>query len=120
MAGITTFDPAERFSNDLFAMRNRLAEARQILDSLDRSREHLEAENARLRAEREALQVFTEAEAAELLRVTPLTLSGMRKTHRLPHVSTGKAVLYTARHIRQILDHFEVNKTPAARVKRAA
>lgn len=116
----TFFDAGEQFNSDLFAMRNRLSEARQILDSLERSRERLAAENDRLRAERDALQVFTEAEAAERLRLEPTTLAAHRRNHRLPHLATGKGVRYTAQHIREIIALFEVNRTQKASVKKAA
>lgn len=67
-----------------------------------------------LRAERDDVEIYTEQEAATMLRVGSgtkafETLADLRSRLRLPHVKIGKSVRYTKNHIREICQMLEIN-----------
>lgn len=67
-----------------------------------------------LRAERDDVEIYTEQEAAAMLRVGNgakafETLADLRSRLRLPHVKIGKSVRYTKNHIREICQLLEIN-----------
>lgn len=71
-----------------------------------------EEENDRLRREAEsaALVIYTEEEAAGLLRMSLDTLQRLRKKKRLPHLRSGMLVRYSAPHLKRIVEILEQPK----------
>lgn len=62
---------------------------------------------AQLQAERETLEVFTEKEASKKLRISQATLSRLRIKLHLPHVPIGAQIMYTNKHLVQIVEILE-------------
>lgn len=59
-------------------------------------------EFAALRAEAARLELYTEAEAAKILKVSERALADLRRAHRLPHCSFGKKPRYTREQLKEI------------------
>jgi hypothetical protein len=78
---------------------NTLSGMRQALDEA-------EEENRRLRDEAQMTNVvvYTEPEAAEVLRMSQDTLARLRESEGLPHFRAGALVRYTNRHVAEITE----------------
>jgi hypothetical protein len=74
----------------------------ETLHALDEAEE----ENRRLRGEAQMthLEVFTETEAAKVLRMSAATLARLRESEHLPHFRAGMLVRYTNRHLAEITE----------------
>lgn len=71
----------------------------------------------RLRDEAEDvnLKVYTEPEAAEVLRMSQDTLARLRESEGLPHFRAGMLVRYTNKHLAEITELLAVRRKKAGR-----
>lgn len=114
----TAFDPATQLDNAFAALETAVIEAQATLGRIGFARERLQAEVDEMRRERDALEVFTEAEAAEMLKLGEHCREGRAEEHLgelrrqldLPHCKLGTKVRYTREHLREIVAALEVRK----------
>lgn len=86
-----------------------LNDARSRLDTLLWLRERLGAELKQLSDQAEEIQLFTEREAAERLRITTRQLADLRRAENLPHVRLGRDVRYTKQNLLQIIEMLDTS-----------
>jgi hypothetical protein len=66
-----------------------------------------EARRIRAEAERFSLEIFTEEEAVQKLRMSQDTLQRLRKKKNLPHLRAGMLVRYSSQHLVEIVEILE-------------
>lgn len=114
------FDPIEQLSAALNAYEICEAEMAAIMPRLRFSFERIEAELENVRKYRDQLDVFTEAEAAAVLKLTETSLAAYRRDNDLPHLRFGSMVRYTRQHLDQIVSFFESRNAGKSQLRRAA
>ncbi len=67
-----------------------------------------ELRQAKLQIARETLQVYTEGEAAKLLKVSESMLRRLRGEKDLPHMRMGDRVLYANTHLLEIVERLSI------------
>lgn len=103
------FDPAAAFEQAVIEIDNDIAQYEATAKRLRRFHEAAMAELDRLRAERDLMEMFSEQEAAVLLRLSSRqALADLRYQHSLPHRKIGSKVVYTREDIDAILEYFKV------------
>lgn len=106
------FDPSEQFDSLMSEIERELIETQSKLGRLAWLRERIAAEHAALAAAVDALDVYTEEEAAAKLKTTPRMLADLRAKRRLPFFRVGREVRYTGEHLREITALLEMNGKP--------
>ena len=103
------FDPNELISSALGDLDAAMNQAAATIQRIGRLKDRLAAEIDAVRAEREAMAIFTEAEAADLLKLKPAHLADLRRKHDLPHVNFGNVIRYTKPQLHSICDRLALN-----------
>lgn len=119
------FDPGAQFEALMNEIEAELIDTQSKLARLAWLREKIAAEHAALAAAVDTLDVYTEEEAAALLKTDARMLADMRRRFNLPFFRVGREVRYTGEHLREATALLEVNKKPrkalqASPLKRAA
>ncbi len=95
-------------------------EATAAMERIGRLTDRLMAEVETARAERDALEIYNEAEAAAALRIEPRQLADLRRRLDLPHINFGSKIRYTRDHLTEIVAIFSVSRQQRpARLKAA-
>lgn len=106
------FDPSEQFDSLMTELESELIGAQSKLARLAWLRERIAAEHAALQAAVDALECYTEEEAAAKLKTDSRMLADLRRRHRLPYFRVGREVRYTGEHLREITALLEMNGKP--------
>lgn len=105
----TGFDAFEQIDALLGEMRAAADGVRRDVDRLERLTQRAAAGLAELRRERERLDIYTEDEAAAVLRIDPTMLQKMRlRGGGVPHRMFGTKIRYTRGDIDAILEMLAV------------
>lgn len=107
------------------AIKERLFELEQelsrVCSQLRFELSRAEEEKARLIREAEEvsqkLTIYTEQEAAQVLRMSQDTLARLRKDKSLPHMREGMLIRYSAQHLHRIVEILERPKLQEAKRK---
>jgi len=114
------FDPDIQINKTFDDLAGGISDVRSSLDRLERLKTAMFAEYHRMADEADALEIFTEAEAATALKLeTERQLADLRRRYDLPHFTAGKFVRYTRDHIREITAILEVRRQRPAMRKAA-
>lgn len=97
-----------------------LAAANESIRRIEWLAEKQRNEIQRMKDERDALVVFTEAEAAKQFGIEETQLADMRRRWNLPHVKMGKFPRYTKQHLLEIVSLLEVKRSGKIGLKKAA
>ncbi len=110
------FDPIDQLATTLNEFETGLAEITAILPRMEFMRYRIAEELAAVRAERERLEMFTEAEAAAQLGLKPTHLADMRRARspHFPHIAFGSKIMYSRRQLIEICDMYAVGTKKAA------
>lgn len=109
------FEPAAQIEQTCEEFVTSLGAARSAVDRVLFLKDKLLADFKALRVQADALEVFTEEEAAILLKLDekPATaarhLASLRKQFDLPHFKAGNKPRYTKQHLIEICDILAVN-----------
>lgn len=119
------FDPSRQFGELMTEIEGELNGMTSKLARLIWLREKIAAEHAALEAAVDALDVYTEEEAAALLKTDSRMLADLRKRYNLPFFRVGREVRYTAEQLREATVLLGMNGKPrkalqATPLKRAA
>jgi hypothetical protein len=97
-----------------------LSDATAQIERIGRLKDRLATEAEAMRSERDAIEIYDEAEAAALLRIEPRQLADLRRRLELPHIAFGPKVRYSKQHIGEIVAIFSTRKQErTARLKAA-
>lgn len=119
------FNPSGQFESLLTELESVLVDAEAKISRLAFLREKIAADHAALAAALDTLDVYTEDEAAAVLKTDPRMLADMRRRFNLPFFRIGREVRYTGEHLREATALLEVNAKSrkaiqASPLKRAA
>lgn len=103
------FDPSQQFDSLMTELESVMIDAGAKIARLAFLREKIAAEHAALQAAVDALECYTEEEAAAQLKTTARMLKDLRSRHRLPHFLVGREVRYTGEQLREIVAILELN-----------
>lgn len=106
------FDPFTQAEQRAVELDLWIQEGRALLDRTSWILQKMQDENERLRAERDELEIYTEAEAAALLRVSDWTLGDLRRRHNFEHIANGK-ICYTRKQLLAIVEALKVGSKKA-------
>ena len=120
------FEPDAQMDNAIGELVSALNDAAGAIERLSRLKSVLSIEIEQRRAERDALEIYTEEEAAMLLRLDSTSptrakkhLADLRRRLSLPHVSFGNKPRYTKRHLMEICSILEINSKAKSRLQGA-
>lgn len=114
------FEPESRLTETIRELDKTFREAGAILGRMEWLRLNLVREIEQLRAERDMLEIYTEAEAAALIRIEVKHLADLRRRLDLPHCSFGNKPRYTKGQLVEICSILEIRSKGRAALKRAA
>ena len=104
------FEPERQVEAATVEFDDAIQAAEAAVSRLQRLRNRLASEIENLRSEREQLEIYTEEEAAEILKIErPQLLADLRRRHDLPHFLAGREPRYTKEHLAEICRRLEVN-----------
>lgn len=121
----TQFDPGRQFDELMTEIEGELNGMTSKLARLIWLREKIAAEHAAVQAAVDALDVYTEEEAAAKLKTDARMLRDLRKRYKLPFFRVGREVRYTGEQLREATALLGENEKPrkalqATPLKRAA
>jgi hypothetical protein len=96
------FEPAEQFEQLFVEIGEQMRQLNAAFERLEWLRSKAIAEFRAVRDAADKLEVFTEAEAAAVLKVTERALADLRRQHELPHSLFGIQPRYTRQHLKEI------------------
>ena len=111
------FVPEKQIDSAICELEKVLHEAGSTIERLGRLKTVLVAEVEQLRADRESLKIYTEEEAAALLKLEKKHLAELRRTLNLPHLSFGNKPRYRKEHLIRIFSMLEVGPSSQGRMK---
>lgn len=114
------FEPDAQIDNALLELDKSLQDASGAIVRIERLKMRLAAEVEALRSERGRLEIYTEKDAAILLRITERQLADMRRRHDLPHCSFGNKPRYTKDQLVRICEIFEIRSKERPALRKAA
>lgn len=109
------FDPAAQFDATIAEAETHIVAAVASLERLIWLRGKIADDIAAMRDAADELELYTEDEAAELLKITAWHLGCLRRKHNFAVVNLGNKIRYTKEQIAGVCDFFSINnKKPAA------
>lgn len=118
------FDPVAQCDATIDALGELLREIPELLQRLGWQRDRLRDEITRMRETRDRLDVFTEDEAAQILKLqSKESLAIQRRKHGFDHMRIGHDIYYTQAQIAAMVEFFTVRRTAPQRrseIRRAA
>ncbi|MCW5955251.1 MAG: helix-turn-helix domain-containing protein [Pyrinomonadaceae bacterium] len=103
------FDPGDQFDQLLNEIDATLNETAAKFDRLIWLRKKIAEQFDAARQAAERLELFTEEEAAEILRTEPRMLADLRRKFDLPFCRLGRDVRYTRSQLTEICGLLEIN-----------
>lgn len=105
----TQFNFSAEFEETCRELGKALIEAQNAVSRMLWLKDDAARQYAAMQAAADALEIFTEAEAAELLKIEPAHLATMRRNLDLPHCSFGNKPRYTKAQLIRITEILEIN-----------
>lgn len=104
------FDPHSQMEQVFAELDVKLHELAAIAERMKWLRERVAAEYAAARDRAEAIETFTEEQAAEIFHVKKTHLADLRRQHNLPHCKFGDFVRYTRQQLLEVADRLAINR----------
>lgn len=121
------FEPDTQIDGAIGDLEKVLNEAGSVIKRLGRLKSLLNHEISQLREERDILEIYTEEEAAMLLKLDDTDaarakkhLANLRRSLGLPHVSFGNKTRYTKQQLKEICSILESNANAKVSLRRVA
>lgn len=109
-----------QIDNELAELDRCLQDAGGVIMRIERLKTRLTAEVNHLREQRDAFEIYTESEAASLLKIETKHLGDLRRRHNLPHCSFGNKPRWTKEQLIAVCAVFEINSKGKTSMKRKA
>jgi len=116
------FELDEQIDTTAADLESAINNAKAAVDRLFRLKRRLAGEIATLRGVRDKFEIFTEAEAAAILKLDKgetgeRLLAALRRRFSLPHFVAGREPRYTRQHIQEITEILAANTPQNSRSK---
>lgn len=111
------FDPVTQFEDTIAEIGERMNELRSAFERLEWLRETAAKQFRQMAEAAERVEVFTEAEAAEQLRVSERTIADLRRAELIPFCRFNNQSRYTRQHINEICRILESRPRERARAR---
>ena len=103
------FEPQRQIVVAFDELQKAMTDARAALDRVDWLKNRLISEFETFREAQDLLDIYTEEEAAQMLKIEKNHLADMRRRLDLPHCSFGNRPRYTKTQLREICSMLEIN-----------
>ena len=114
------FEPQQQIVVAFDELQKAMSDARAATDRVDWLKDRLIKEFEAIKGANEVLEIYTEDEAAKMLRVEKTHLADMRRRFDLPHCSFGNKPRYTKTQLLEICETLEMNAGGKITAKRAS
>jgi hypothetical protein len=114
------FEPQRQIVGAFDELQKAMTDARAALDRVNWLKDCLVNEFETFREAQELLDIYTEEEAAQMLKIEKNHLADMRRRLDLPHCSFGNRPRYTKQQLREICEMLEINSKGKLIQRRAA
>lgn len=103
------FEPQRQIVVAFDELQKAMTDARAALDRVNWLKDRLIGEFESFREAQDLLDIYTEEEAAQMLKIEKNHLADMRRRLDLPHCSFGNRPRYTKQQLREICEMLEIN-----------
>jgi hypothetical protein len=114
------FEPQQQIVIAFDELQKAMSDARAAIDRVDWLKDRLIQEFEAIKGAQEVLEIYTEEEAARMLRIEKTHLADMRRRLDLPHCSFGNRPRYTKVQLLEICETLELNSRGKVAARRAA
>jgi hypothetical protein len=114
------FEPQQQIVVAFDELQKAMSDARAAIDRVDWLKNRLIEEFEAIKGAKAVLEIYTEEEAAKMLRIERTHLADMRRRFDLPHCSFGNRPRYTKVHLLEICELLEMNSKGRVTARKAA
>ena len=114
------FEPQQQITVAFDELQKAMSDARAAIDRVDWLKDRLIQEFEAIKDAQDDLEIYTEEEAAKMLRIERNHLADMRRRLDLPHCSFGNRPRYTKVQLLEICKSLAINSKGKLTAKRAA
>ena len=114
------FEPGVLIGTACEELQKAMLEAQAAINRVNWLKDKLLSEFETIKAEQESLEIYTEPDAARLLKIEPKHLADLRRRFDLPHCSFGNKPRYTKEQLLSICSMLEINSKGKATIRRAS
>ncbi len=114
------FEPSAQIGVACDELQKAMLDAQAAINRVNWLKDRLLSEFETIRAEHESLEIYTEEDAAMLLKIETKHLADLRRRFDLPHCSFGNKPRYTKEQLISICSLLEINSKGKAVLRRAA
>lgn len=91
-----------------------MLKAKAAIERLSWVKNKIAADFDALERDRDAVEIYTEEQAAGLMQIKPSQLTALRRRHRFEHINFGSFIRYNRAQIIAICEFLTLNNKPAA------
>ena len=114
------FEPSSQIVVACDELHKAMIDAQAAISRVNWLKDRLLTEVESVKADQEKFEVFTEADAAQRLKIEVSLLAALRRQYDLPHCSFGNRARYTKEQLIAICSMLEINSKGRAVYKGAA
>jgi hypothetical protein len=114
------FEPSNQMAIACDELQKAMLDAQAAISRVNWLKDRLISEFEAIKADQDALRIYTESEAAAVLQIESTHLADLRRRYDLPHCSFGNKPRYTKEQLVSICSMLEINSKGKAVIRTAA
>ena len=108
------FEPIGQVDQTLTEFEEYMLKAKAAIERLAWLKDKIAADFEALERDRDAVEIYTEEQAAALMQIKPTQLTALRRRHKFEHINFGSFIRYNRAQITAICETLTLDARPAS------